>query len=167
MSAISYRPATESDFAALVAMYEKLNTFFYEVGYLLPHPEKVGELWLDSFRRTMGRFSNVFIAEREGRPQGFILCRLKRLPAHMGGLLVGEVSDVWVEGEARRASVGEALVQAGVEWLRQQGVHSVEVQVLSENQASLKFFESLGFKLELRALRLILEKDAQQAARFE
>ena len=72
-----------------------------------------------------------------------------------------------MEGEARRASVGEALVQAGVEWLRQQGVHSVEVQVLSENQASLKFFESLGFKLELRALRLILEKDAQQVARFE
>ncbi|HEY5671857.1 MAG TPA: GNAT family N-acetyltransferase [Anaerolineales bacterium] len=167
MSAISYRPATESDFAALVAMYEKLNTFFYEVGYLLPRPEKVGELWLDSFRRTLGRFSNVIIAEREGRPLGFILCRLKRLPAHMGGLLVGEVSDVWVEGEARRASVGEALVQAGVEWLRQQGVHSVEVQVLSENQASMKFFESLGFKLELRALRLILEKDAQQAARFE
>ena len=167
MSAISCRPATESDFPALAAMYEKLNAYFFQVGYLLPRPENVGELWLESFRRTLGRFSNVFIAEREGRPQGFILCRLKRLPAHMGGLLVGEVSDVWVEAEARRASVGEALAQAGLDWLGGQGVHSVEVQVLKENQGSLKFFESLGFMLELRALRLILEKDAQQAARFE
>jgi RimJ/RimL family protein N-acetyltransferase len=51
--------------------------------------------------------------------------------------------------------VGQALVQAGVAWMRGQGVHSVEVQVLSENEGSLSFFESLGFKLELRLLRLL------------
>ena len=155
MTDIIYRAASEADFPGLAAMYEKLNAYFYEVGYLLPHPENVGEAWLESFRRTLGRFSNVFVAEREGRPLGFILCRLKRLPAYMGGLMVGEVSDVWVEGEARRAGVGQALVQSGVEWMRGQGVHSVEVQVLSENEGSLRFFESLGFKLELRALRLL------------
>ena len=155
MTNIIYRAATEADFPGLAAMYEKLNTYFYEVGYLLPHPENVGDAWLDSFRRTRGRFSNVFVAEREGRLLGFILCRLKRLPTHMGGLLVGEVSDVWVETEARRSGAGEALVRAGLEWLHAQGVHSVEVQVLSENEGGLRFFESLGFKLELRALRLL------------
>jgi GNAT superfamily N-acetyltransferase len=155
MTNIVYRPASEADFPRLVAMYEKLNAYFYEVGYLLPHPENVGEAWLESFRRTLGRFSNVFVAEREGRLLGFILCRLKRLPAYMGGLMVGEVSDVWVEAEARRFGVGAALVQAGLGWLRGQGVHSVEVQVLSGNEGSLRFFESLGFKLELRALRLL------------
>lgn len=149
------RPADEADFSQLAAMYEKLNAYFYEVGYLLPHPENVGEAWLESFRRTLGRFSNVFVAEREGLLLGFILCRLKRLPAFMGGVVVGEVSDVWVEAEARRSGVGQALAQTGVEWMRGQGVHSVEVQVLSGNEASLRFFESLGFKLELRALRLL------------
>jgi ribosomal protein S18 acetylase RimI-like enzyme len=152
---ITYRPATEADFPQLAAMYAKLNAYFYEVGYLLPRPENVGEAWLESYRRTLGRFSNVFVAEREGRLLGFILCRLKRLPAHMGGVMVGEVSDVWVEDEARRSGVGRALVQAGLVWMMEQGVHSVEVQVLSENEASLKFFESLGFKLELRAMRLL------------
>jgi ribosomal protein S18 acetylase RimI-like enzyme len=155
MDNIIYRPATESDYPQLAAMYAKLNAYFYQVGYMLPHPENVGEVWLDSFRRTLGRFSNVFVAERDGRHLGFILCRLKRLPAHMGGLLVGEVSDVWVEAEARRLGVGEALVQSGLEWLGGQGVHSVEVQVLGENEGSLRFFESLGFVLELRALRLL------------
>jgi ribosomal protein S18 acetylase RimI-like enzyme len=115
----------------------------------------VGNVWLESFRRTLGRFSNVFVAEREGSCLGFILCRLKRLPSYMGGLMVGEVSDVGVEEEARYSGVGKALVHAGLEWMRGQGVHSVEVQVLSENEASLKFFESLGFKLELRAMRLV------------
>src|SRR5512144_697792 len=98
-------------------MYEKLNAYFYEVGYLLPRPENVGEAWLESYRRTLGRFSNVFVAEREGHLLGFILCRLKRLPAHMGGVMVGEVSDVWVEDEARRSGVGRALVQAGLVWM--------------------------------------------------
>jgi len=157
MSDINYRPATEADFPALAAMYTQLNTYFYEVGYLLPRPENVGELWLDSFRRTLGRFSNIFVAEQEGRVLGFHLCRLKRLPAYMGGVMAGEVSDVWVEPEARSSGVGAALVQAGLAWMREQGVHSVEVQVLSQNAGSLKFFERLGFKLEYRALRLLEE----------
>ena len=159
MNNITYRSANEADFHSLEAMYTKLNAYFYEVGYLLPHPENVGEVWLESFRRTLGRFSNVFVAEHDGSLLGFILCRLKRLPAHLGGLLVGEVSDVWVEIDARRWGVGQALVQAGLDWLRGQGVHSVEVQVLAGNEGSLKFFESLGFQLELRSLRLLCDRD--------
>jgi ribosomal protein S18 acetylase RimI-like enzyme len=157
MSEITYRPVTEDDFPTLAAMYEKLNAYFRQVGYLLPRPENVGELWLDSFRRTLGRFSNVFVADQGGRLLGFHLCRLKRLPAHMGGVMAGEVSDVWVEAEARRGGVGERLVRAGLDWMREQGVHSVEVQVLGQNEGSLKFFESLGFALEYRALRLLWE----------
>jgi ribosomal protein S18 acetylase RimI-like enzyme len=158
MDEISYRAATEADFPALAGMYEELNAYFYQVGYLLPRLENVGELWLDSFRRTLGRFSNVFVAEQDGRLLGFHLCRLKRLPAYRSGLMAGEVSDVWVEAEARRSGVGEKLVQAGLAWMRQQGVHSVEVQVLSQNEGSLMFFERLGFKLEVRALRLLWEE---------
>jgi len=158
MDEISYRAAIEADFPALAAMYEKLNAYFYEVGYLLPRPENVGELWLDSFRRTLGRFSNVFVAEQDGRLVGFHLCRLKRLPAYRGGQMAGEVSDVWVEADTRHAGVGEKLVHAGLVWMRQQGVHSVEVQVLSQNEGSLKFFERLGFQPEVRALRFFWEE---------
>jgi len=161
MTPIVYRPATEADYPALAAMYEGLNAYFYQVGYLLPRPENVGELWLDSFRRTLGRFSNVFVAEQDGRLLGFHLCRLKRLPAHMGGVMAGEVSDVWVQPEVRSSGVGAALVEAGLAWMRAQGVHSVEVQVLSQNAGSLKFFERLGFKLEYRALRLLEEPASQ------
>jgi len=73
MSTVSYRTAVEADFPVLMDMYIQLNTFFYQVGYRLPHPENVGDVWLDSFRRTLGRFSNVFIAELDGRVAGFML----------------------------------------------------------------------------------------------
>ena len=155
---VNYRLATEADFPVLVEFYTKLNQFFYQVGYRLPHPENVGEVWLDSFRRTLGRFSRVDIAELDGRVVGFMLSRIKRVPAYMGGVLVGELSDMWIEPEARRLGIGDKLSRLALNWLREQGVHSVEIQVLRDNEASWKLYERMGFKLEFRVGRLLWDE---------
>ncbi len=159
---VSYREATEADFPVIKGMYEQLNSYFYQVGYRLPHPENVGEIWLDSFRRTLGRFSNVHVAEMEidGQKQvvGFMLCRLKRVPAYMGGVIVGELSDMWIDGRARRMGIGDKLSRLAIEWMRQQGAHSIEIQVLKDNEASWKLYERMGFKLEFRVGRLLWDE---------
>jgi len=156
---VSYRLATEDDFPILMEMYSKLNTFFYQVGYRLPHPENVGQVWLDSFKRTLGRFSNVFIAEVEpGKVSGFMLCRLKRVPAYMGGVMVGELSDMWIESDARRLGIGDKLSRLAMDWMRDQGAHSIEIQVLKDNEASWKLYERMGFKLEFRVGRLLWDE---------
>ena len=155
MSAVTYRTTVEADFPVLMDMYIQLNTFFYQVGYRLPHPENVGEVWLDSFRRTLGRFSNVFVAELDGQVAGFMLCRLKRVPAYMGGVLVGELSDMWIDASARRMGIGDKLSRLAMDWMRQQGAHSIEIQVLKDNEASWKLYERMGFQLEFRVGRLI------------
>jgi ribosomal protein S18 acetylase RimI-like enzyme len=160
MSEVQYRLVQETDFPILVGFYERLNTFFYQVGYRLPHPENVGQVWLDSFRRTLGRFSNVFIAEiagEDGQPKvvGFMLCRIKRVPATMGGVLVGELSDMWIEAEARRLGIGDKLSRLAIDWMREQGAHSIEIQVLKDNEASWKLYERMGFQLEFRVGRLL------------
>lgn len=156
---VSYRLATEDDFPILMEMYSKLNTFFYQVGYRLPHPENVGQVWLDSFKRTLGRFSNVFIAEVEpGKVSGFMLCRLKRVPAYMGGVMVGELSDMWIESDARRLGIGDRLSRLAMDWMRDQGAHSIEIQVLKDNEASWKLYERMGFKLEFRVGRLLWDE---------
>jgi len=155
MSSVSYRTATEADFPIITEMYTQLNTYFYQMGYRLPHPENVGEVWLDSFKRTLGRFSNVFIAEVEGRVAGFMLCRLKRVPAYMGGVMVGELSDMWIDQSARRMGIGDMLSRLALEWMHQQGAHSIEIQVLKDNEASWKLYERMGFQLEFRVGRLL------------
>ena len=129
---------TEEDFPIITEMYTQLNEFFYRVGYRLPHPENVGEVWLDSFRRTLGRFTNVFIAEVDGEVAGFMLCRMKRVPATMGGVLVGELSDMWIEPHARRLGIGDKLSRLALDWMRQQGAHSVEIQVLRRQRSQLE-----------------------------
>ena len=154
---VALRPAEAADFPRLIEMYERLNDYYYQVGYRLPRPEDVGQAWVESFQRTLGRFSNVFVAVAGDSLAGMILCRVKRLPQHMGGMMVGEISDIWVEPAFRRERLGEHLVEYGLDWLRRQGVHSVEIQVLSGNESAWRFFEGLGFELEYRAARLILE----------
>lgn len=157
MNQITYRTVRETDFPVIKQMYARLNDFFYTAGYRLPQPENVGDVWLATFERTLGRFSNVFIAEREGKVVGFMLCRLKRVPAHMGGVLVGELSDMWIDSSARRMGIGDRLSRLAIDWMRAQGAHSIEIQVLRDNEASWKLYERMGFQLEFRVGRLLWE----------
>ena len=157
MSEVSYRTAVEADFPTLKEMYTLLNNFFYSAGYRLPQPENIGDTWLASFQRTLGRFSNVFIAEREDEVVGFMLCRLKRVPAYMGGVLVGELSDMWIDSSARRLGIGDRLSRLAMDWMREQGADSIEIQVLRDNEASWKLYERMGFQLEFRVGRLLWE----------
>jgi ribosomal protein S18 acetylase RimI-like enzyme len=152
---VSYRTAVEADFPIIQGMYTELNEYFYKMGYRLPHPENVGDVWLDSFRRTLGRFSQVHIAEIDGRVAGFMLCRVKRVAQYMGGVIVGELSDMWIIPEARRFGIGDKLSRLALDWLHEQGVHSVEIQVLRDNDASWKLYERMGFQLEFRVGRLL------------
>jgi len=71
---ILYRQVKDTDLPIIMDMYTELNSYFYKLGYRLPHPENVGQVWLDSFQRTLGRFSNVFVAEIENQVIGFMLC---------------------------------------------------------------------------------------------
>ena len=68
--------------------------------------------------------------------------------------MVGELKDMWVEPEVRRMGVGEKLLRLAIEWCQQQGVHSVEAQILLGNEPILKLVQRLGMKPELYQLRL-------------
>ena len=155
---IHYRLTTEADFPIIMEMYALLNDHFYKTGYRLPRTENVAQAWLDSFQRSLGRFSNSYIAEIDGKVVGFILCRIKRVPLYFGGVLVGELTDMWIVPEARRLGIGDKLVRLAIEWERQQGVHSVEIQVLLENEASWRIFDRMGFKTEFRVARLLWDE---------
>lgn len=157
MSEINYRLANEADMPVIAGMYDQLDCFFRSLSYHFPQVDNVGQLWLDSFRRTLGRFSVVFVAELDGKVVGFMLGRVKRVPPYLGGVLVGELSDMWVEPDARRLHIGDRLSEITIEWLRAQGVHSIELQILEGNEPIWRLYERMGFKPELRQLRLTWE----------
>jgi GNAT superfamily N-acetyltransferase len=154
---VIYREAVEADFPAVAALYEKLDDLLRQHTYTFPQVENVGELWLDMFRRTLGRFSVLFVSELEGEVVGFIVARLKRVPEYLGGVMVGELKDMWVEPKVRRLGIGEGLLRRAIEWCRQQNVYSCEAQILLGNEPIIKLVEYLGMKKELYQLRLSWE----------
>jgi ribosomal protein S18 acetylase RimI-like enzyme len=176
---VIYREATEADFPAVAALYTKLDGLLRQHTYSFPEVENVGELWLDMFRRTLGRFSVLYVAEyrgsetggsetgggdtsdgdtgsedAEGEIVGFIVARIKRVPEYLGGVMVGELKDMWVEHKVRRLGIGEKLLRLAIEWCRIQNVHSCEAQILLGNEPIIKLVEYLGMKKELYQLRL-------------
>jgi len=151
-----FREVQETDLPVVVAYYAKLNSAFHDMGYMVPSPENVGELWLDSFHRTLGKFSMIHIAEGDGKIAGFMLSRIKQLPPYMGGVLVGELSDMWIEPEFRRLGIGRKLSDLAIDWLKMHPIHSIEIQVLVGNEASYKLYESMGFVCDFRHARLLV-----------
>ena len=154
---VIYREATEADFPIVASMYAKLDQLLRQHTYTFPAVENVGELWLDMFRRTLGRFSVLYVAEYEGEVVGFIVARLKRVPEYLGGVMVGELKDMWVEHKVRRLGIGEKRLRMAIEWCRAQNVYSVEAQILLGNEPIIKLVEYLGMKKELFQLRMMWE----------
>ena len=155
--AVIYRQAVEADFPKVASMYAKLDQLLRQHTYTFPAVENVGELWLDMFRRTLGRFSVLYVAEYQGEVVGFIVARVKRVPEYLGGVMVGELKDMWVEHEVRRLGIGEKLLRLAIEWCREQKVYSVEAQILLGNEPIIKLVEYLGMKKELYQLRMMWE----------
>ena len=149
------RPASGSDLAAAASLYERTDAAYRHYSYLFPEVDQVGQAWLETFRRTLGRYSVLYVAELKGQLVGFTLGRIKRTPPHRGGVLVGEISDIWVEPRARRLGLAERLTQLTIDWLMAQGIHSVEAQILDGNGPSWALFKKLGFQSELRQVRFI------------
>ena len=151
---VVYRQAKESDFPAVAAHYEKLDYLLHQYTYSFPSVENVGELWLDMFKRTLGRFSVLYVCEVDGVIAGFIVARLKRVPEYLGGVMVGELKDMWVEPEVRKLGIGEELLRLAIEWCRAQNAYSCEAQILVGNQPIINLIEHLGMKTELYQFRL-------------
>lgn len=151
---IDFTEATPEELPALSSLYKELNRFYSNFDYCLPSPENVGELWITSIQKTLGKFTKVFLANAQNKIVGFLLARIKTTPVHMGGVLVGEISDIWVHPQERGRGIGDQLCWNALKWLKKKQVHSVESQVQLGNDASLKMFKRLGFHAEFQVLRL-------------
>lgn len=61
------------------------------------------------------------------------------------GRLLGVVTDIYVEPDARSVGVGEALITEAVAWCRAKGCVGVDGLALPGARATKNFFETFGF----------------------
>ena len=90
---------------------------------------------------------HVLVGTIDGAAVGYGVARVETMPD--GGLL-GVVTDLYSEPEAREVGLGEVMMQALVDWCRERGCFGVDSLALPGDRQTKNFFESFG--LVARAL---------------
>jgi GNAT superfamily N-acetyltransferase len=157
------RVGTLDDLRAVGLLWRKLNDYHLSIGMHFKADETSVEAWRASFSRTLGRFSFLWVAEQGGEISAFLLGRLKKAPAYLGGVLVGEISDLYVSDELRWQGIGKLLVSTAMQHFKHQSVHSVEVQIMAQNVSGLAFWNSLGFQNDVILVRQMVEPGSDHA----
>jgi ribosomal protein S18 acetylase RimI-like enzyme len=89
----------------------------------------------------------LLAAPAEGGPVGGV-CQLRYRLSVWSGLGDCWLEDLYVDGSARRAGLGRALVEASFERARARDCYRIELDVNEQNDDALAFYEALGFELE-------------------
>ena len=128
---VEIRPARLEDVAAVVALERGVEG--------APHwAEREYAAMLEA-EKGAGVQRRLIVAVRQG--DGLIGFAVGKVVAQT----LAEIESVTVAVDARRLGVGRALCAAVVEWFREVGTESVELEVRAENDGAIGLYRELGF----------------------
>ena len=145
------RRATSADAAALGQLGALLMRTHYEFDrqrFIAPgdSPER-GYGW---FLETQARDANavVLVAEMQETRKvvGYVYAGIEPMSWKELRDEAGFVHDVAVEPSARRQGIAEALFEAAIAWLREQGAPRVMLWTAEQNASAQRLFARLGFR---------------------
>ncbi len=90
---------------------------------------------------------------------GYAVVGIERL---RNGELLGIVTDLFVEPEARGVGVGEQLIEMTLDWCLQRGCSGVDALALPGNRETKNFFETFGFTARALVVHRPLAGEANQ-----
>lgn len=134
----------------LGASLMRMHHAFDQRRFLPPgdHPEQGYASFLQTQMRAQGTL--VLVAERTpagGPPEivGYAYAAIEPLSWQELRDRAGFIHDLLVADEARGAGVGQRLLDAAVDWLREQGMPRVVLWTASPNDMARRLFETRGF----------------------
>ena len=144
MTGIVVRDAVPADAAALVALAQKVGA--EPEGWLISDARWRGVTEERRYLRAVRRFPHaaVFVAEVEDGVVGRLSVARDAHPAsdHVADL------GLMVAAGHRRRGIGRALLEAAVEWARQERVRKLELHVFPHNAPAIALYEQFGFRRE-------------------
>jgi ribosomal protein S18 acetylase RimI-like enzyme len=137
MTALSVRRAAVDDVDALAPLFDAYRRF-----YARPGDVALASAYLHA-RLERGE-SVVFLAESEGAAIGF--CQLYPAWCSVAAARTFVLYDLFVDGDARRAGVGRALMEAAQAFAREAGAVRLDLSTARTNTRAQALYESLGWQ---------------------
>jgi GNAT superfamily N-acetyltransferase len=141
----SSRPATAADVPRIVELARVMRAELTAMrgGELWAEREAWPEPLDDAYRALVERDDAlVVIGAIDDAAIGFGVVVLERLRS---GRVLGVITDLFVEEEARAVGVGEAMAEAIVAHCEAQGCLGIDAPALPGHRAAKNFFETHGF----------------------
>jgi GNAT superfamily N-acetyltransferase len=132
------RSAAPGDLAALTALLAEL--FRLEADFSPDAVKQAAGLML--LLKTDGAL--VMVAESDGQVIG--LCTVQTLISTVEGGPVGLLEDMLVARHCRRQGIGQALLQAALEWAADRGLTRLQLLAEADNRSALEFYSKCGWK---------------------
>jgi GNAT superfamily N-acetyltransferase len=88
----------------------------------------------------------VFVAERQRNIVGYVYAAIEPLSWKDLRDECGFIHDLLVTETARGGGIGEALLEAAIEWLREQGMPRVVLGTAAQNERARRLFARRGFR---------------------
>jgi len=150
-SDIVIRRAESHDIAALGelgAALMRAHFAFDPLRFLDPGGSGDAEAGYGSFLRAQleDEASVLLVAERRDRIVGYVYAAIEPLSWKELRDECGFVHDLLVADVAQRQGVGEALLDAAIEWLREQGMPRVVLGTAAQNDTARRLFARRGFR---------------------
>jgi len=92
----------------------------------------------------------ILVAEVDGEAVGYISCR----PDRESG--IGWIANFAVLPAHQKRGLGRALMDAALDYLRQQGMEYVKIEALEQNEIAPRFYSKLGFQETARQIHYIM-----------
>lgn len=145
---LTIRQGTAEDLQALLSLYRDYHKGLLDVGMNYDLNEETLPRVMET--RIRSRLILTAVAEDEtGALCGFVFCSILRLaPEYLcrGESSVGYLNDLYVAPVARHQGLARKLTQYAEIWLREQGITTMELQVLGKNAKAREFWEKQGME---------------------
>jgi diamine N-acetyltransferase len=129
---------------------EALPTIFAKVDVVMP---------IDYYQQLLNdKNSEVLVAKLNGQIVGFAVLEIKEAPqfASLVSRKYAYISDFGVKKAFQNNGIGKQLFFACVEWAKEKGASSLELNVWEFNQKAISFYEQLGMKPMSRKMAIDL-----------
>ena len=92
-----------------------------------------------SFAADLDSAARVLVFERDGAPAGYVTCKVDPAAG------IGDIPHLMVAAGGQGAGVGKALLAAGLDVLRQEGMELARIDALEQNIRANRFYPAVGF----------------------